>query len=140
MANKFDLLVIGGGSGGLAAAKKASSYGASVALTEMDKIGGTCVNLGCVPKKIMWYAGAIAESYQFGRDYGFHCKDVNFNFEKLVGYRNEYIRKLNQIYEKQLQDHHIHYVKGQAIFLDSNTIKINDECYTADQYCDCYRL
>src|SRR5579862_9736311 len=132
MKKHYDLLVIGGGSGGLACAKKAASYGASVALVEMDRIGGTCVNLGCVPKKIMWYAGEIASAYHAGLNYGFTCQDYTFDFEKLVTHRQQYITQLNQIYEQQLQDNNIDYYKDQAMFRDSHTIEIKNEYYTAN--------
>lgn len=128
---EFDLLVIGGGSGGLAVAKKAASYGATVALVEANHIGGTCVNRGCVPKKMMWYAGEIAEAYRLAQGYGFQYHDVNINFETLVTNRQEHIAKINQVYEKQLQDQHICYIRGSAQFVNAHTIKVNDESYTA---------
>ena len=128
---KFDFLVIGGGSGGLAAAKKAASYGAKVALIEMGRLGGTCVNLGCVPKKITWYASQLAECYHFGSGYGFHCDDLTFDFEKLVIRREKFIKTLNQIYEQQLKKNGVSYIKGCAQFLNPNSIVVDDESYTA---------
>ena len=71
MSGEFDLLVIGGGSGGLAAAQRAAGYGARVALVEAGRLGGTCVNVGCVPKKLIWIAAELAGAVQDARDYGF---------------------------------------------------------------------
>src|SRR5690606_23785902 len=67
MGETFDLLVIGGGSGGLAAAQRAAEYGARVAIVEKDRLGGTCVNVGCVPKKVMWYAAELAHGLSMPR-------------------------------------------------------------------------
>ena len=71
MAARFDVLVIGGGSGGVAHARRAAEYGASVALVEAGRLGGTCVNVGCVPKKVMWYAAQHAHHFAHAADYGF---------------------------------------------------------------------
>jgi glutathione reductase (NADPH) len=132
MTTEFDLLVIGGGSGGLAMAKKAATYGVRVAVIEMDRIGGTCVNVGCVPKKMMWYAGEMAEFDHVGKAYGFQHKETLFNFEELVKRREQYIIQLNQLYRQQLQDASIRYIQGLATFVNPNTITVNNEYYTAD--------
>ena len=71
MAQHFDYIAIGGGSGGIASANRAAMYGKKVALIEAKELGGTCVNVGCVPKKAMWYAGQIADALRYGSDYGF---------------------------------------------------------------------
>lgn len=133
MAKQMDLIVIGAGSGGLAMAKKAAALGAAVVLIEKGKIGGTCVNVGCVPKKMTWYAGDIAEKFHLAASYGFHGKDYSFDFKEFVLRRQQYIVKLNQIYAHQLQTSHIHYVQGVAEFIDSHAIKVNNEVYTAHQ-------
>src|SRR5690242_9054864 len=109
MVKHYDLLVVGGGSGGIATAERASAFGANVAIIERNRLGGTCVNEGCVPKKIMWYAGQLADAYHFGEDYGFQCQGLNFNFKKLVTHREQYIAKLNKIYEDRLQKNKITY-------------------------------
>ena len=81
MAKHFDYLVIGGGSGGIASARRAASYGAKVALIEGGAIGGTCVNVGCVPKKVMWNAAHMAEAVGDAPDYGFDIKSKGFNWK-----------------------------------------------------------
>ncbi len=132
MAKHVNLLVIGGGSGGLAAAKKAAFYGASVALIEMGRLGGTCVNVGCVPKKMMWYTGEIADAYHRGPAYEFKHGDLRFDFEKLVTRREQFIAKLNLLYQQQLQQSGVQYIKGVAVFSDAHTVIVNHDTYTAD--------
>jgi glutathione reductase (NADPH) len=128
----FDLLVLGGGSGGLSAATQSASYGAKVALINSGPLGGTCVNSGCVPKKITWYAGQLAEAYRVGSDYGFQSSPLKFDFEILVNHRKQFIKKLNQFYEDRLQKNNIHYIKGSGVFLNPNTIAVNETSYTAN--------
>jgi glutathione reductase (NADPH) len=132
MTQCYELIVIGAGSGGLAAAKNAASLGAKVALIEKDMIGGTCVNLGCVPKKIMWYAGNLVEASHYGHDYGFDFQTHLPDFSTLVSHRQRYISSLNQLYAKQIEQHNIAYIKGQAQFLDQKTIKVNDQFLHGD--------
>lgn len=133
MDKDFDLLVIGGGSGGLAAAQKAAAYGVKVALVERGLLGGTCVNLGCVPKKITWNASYLAELDHFGKAYQFNYEKLNFNFTQFVLERRSYIKKLNDLYEQQLSKNKISLLKGQSTFLDPNSILVNNERYTAKQ-------
>lgn len=132
MTKHFDLIVIGGGSAGLATAKAAASYGATVALIENDRLGGTCVNLGCIPKKIMWYAGKFAGAYQLSESYGFHFENISLDFEKLVNHRDEFIKSLNSSYENRLSKDNITYLKGSAIFRDTSTIQVNNINYSAN--------
>ena len=81
---EYDIIAIGGGSGGIATMNRAGEHGAKAAVIEEKKLGGTCVNVGCVPKKIMWYGAQIAESlHHYGPDYGFTSSDVQFDFAKL---------------------------------------------------------
>lgn len=127
----FDLLVIGGGSGGLAAAQKAATFGAKVALIEKSKLGGTCVNAGCVPKKIMWYAAQLAENFRVISDYGFTVPSTSFDFSYLVKHREQYLRKLNQLYADRLTNNAITYLQGNATFADAHTIAVCDQTYTA---------
>ena len=95
MADKFDLVVVGGGSGGLAAAQRAAEYGAKVVLVESGRLGGTCVNVGCVPKKIMWNAAELASALVDARDYGFTSPDGALDFPALKHRRDAYLHRLN---------------------------------------------
>ena len=87
----FDLLVIGGGSGGLAVAEKAAQFGKQVAIIESWKLGGTCVNNGCVPKKVMWYAANLAHAVDDAEDFGIAVKRGDTDWYKLVSGRENYI-------------------------------------------------
>ena len=132
MTTHFDYLVIGGGSGGIASARRAASHGASCAIIEGNRIGGTCVNVGCVPKKVMWNAASIAETLHFASDYGFDVTLKKFSWEKIKQSRDAYIERLNGIYDKNLDASGVHRIDGWAKFLDANTVEVNGEQYTAE--------
>ena len=132
MSIHYDLICIGGGSGGIAAANRASEYGAKCAIIEQDKLGGTCVNLGCVPKKIMWYASMMQESIEDAAGYGFHIKGVEFQWKQLVKSREDYLRYLNQAYAKNLEKNGVTVIPGRASFIDSKTVAVAGQHYTAD--------
>ena len=102
MATHFDYLVIGGGSGGIASARRAAAYGAKTAVIESGAIGGTCVNVGCVPKKVMWNAASVAETLHDASDYGFDIEIKEFNWQKVKQSRDDYIQRLNKIYYKTI--------------------------------------
>jgi glutathione reductase (NADPH) len=95
--DQFDLLVIGAGSGGLACAQRAAEYGAKVAVIEPDRLGGTCVNVGCVPKKVMWNAASVAASLADARDYGFHVTVDGNDWAALKQKRDAVVLRLNGI-------------------------------------------
>src|SRR6516165_10582299 len=102
MTEKFDLVVIGGGSGGLAAAQRAAEYGARVCLVESGRLGGTCVNVGCVPKKLMWNASALGEGLKDAVGYGFAVEVSGHDWASLKEKRDAYVQRLNGIYESNL--------------------------------------
>ena len=129
---QYDFLVIGGGSGGIAAANRAASYGARVALIENDRLGGTCVNRGCVPKKIMWYGAGYAESFNEAKDYGFSHQGVDFDWASLVSRREAYIHRLNSIYETNLDKNKVDIIRGIGKFVDAHTVAVDDEHYQAE--------
>ena len=106
----FDLIVIGGGSGGLAGAQRAAEYGARVVLLEPKPLGGTCVNVGCVPKKIMWYAAELAHGIDAARAYGFDVQLRGQDFASLKSARDAYIGRLNGIYASNLAKKGIEHV------------------------------
>jgi glutathione reductase (NADPH) len=105
-----DLIVLGGGSGGLAAAQRAAEYGARVVLLEPARLGGTCVNVGCVPKKVMWNAAELATALAAAPDYGFSVIRDAHNFAKLKRSRDAYVRRLNGIYAGNLDKRGIQHV------------------------------
>src|SRR4029079_2310467 len=99
--NSFDLIVLGGGSGGIASAVRAAKYGAKVAVVESGHLGGTCVNLGCIPKKIMFNASIIAETLHHAADYGFPPVSAEIDWNTLVNKRTAYIERLRENYVKR---------------------------------------
>ena len=125
----FDFVVIGGGSGGLAAARRAAAkYGAKVALIESERLGGTCVNLGCVPKKIMYNAASLADSMGEASAYGFAPCDKSSGFgldwKELVSRRDAYLRKLNATYATNLEKEKVTVIKGKAAFIKPTILKV----------------
>ncbi|KAL8451888.1 hypothetical protein Emed_001768 [Eimeria media] len=109
----FDCVVLGGGSGGIAFARRAASYGAKVALVECGRLGGTCVNVGCVPKKIMWNAANAFEGLHGLRHLGVDFPEApRMNWERLVENREKYIRRLNGIYEQNLDKARVERFRG----------------------------
>ena len=133
MSSHYDLLVLGGGSGGIAAAVRARSYGARVAVVEDHRLGGTCVNVGCVPKKVMWYAASLAHMLDDARDYGFDVQRRGFDWGMLKSSRDAYVARLNGIYEKRLADTGIADIRGTACFVDGRTIEVNGERLSAER-------
>jgi glutathione reductase (NADPH) len=131
MSGNFDYLVIGGGSGGLASARRAASYGARVALFENARLGGTCVNAGCVPKKVMWNAANIAEALGDAAGYGFDADLHGFDWQRLKSARDAYITRLNGIYERNLTKDGVTIIRGLARFAEPRTLIVNGETYTA---------
>jgi glutathione reductase (NADPH) len=121
----FDLISIGGGSGGLACAQRAAEYGARTAVIEPKRLGGTCVNVGCVPKKIMWNASGVALSLQDANDYGFDVKAGESDWAELKRKRDAYVLRLNGIYERNLAAKGVSYVRGAARFIDAHTVEVN---------------
>lgn len=132
MSKHYDLIAIGGGSGGLSAAERAAQYGAKCAVVEMKKMGGTCVNVGCVPKKVMWYGADIAQSLHNAESYGFDVDVKGFNWGQLVEARENYIKGITDWYGNYLSDSNIDSIEGVARFVDAKTIDVNGEHFTSD--------
>ncbi|OAQ34375.1 hypothetical protein K457DRAFT_105316 [Linnemannia elongata AG-77] len=124
----YDYLVIGGGSGGLASARRAASYGAKVGLIEgSGRLGGTCVNVGCVPKKVMWNTASIAEAIHDAKEYGFpDVGPATFDWNTLKHKRDAYIKRLNGIYERNLEKDHVEYITGMASFISNNSVTLGN--------------
>lgn len=132
MSQHFDLICIGGGSGGIATVNRAASLGARCALIEKNHLGGTCVNLGCIPKKVMWLAGQTMQTIQNAPDYGFNLNYEGLNWLQLVANRSAYIERLIEHYEKALAQNKITLIKGEASFVNQRQITVNDQLYSAD--------
>ncbi|KAM6362098.1 glutathione reductase, mitochondrial isoform 9-T11 [Alca torda] len=132
-AAAYELLVLGGGSGGLAGARRAAELGARVALVEPRRFGGTCVNVGCVPKKVMWNAAVHAEFIHDHADYGFETPGVKFNWRTIKEKRDAYVRRLNDIYENNLKKAHIDVIRGYGKFTadPQPTVEVDGKKYTA---------
>ncbi|MCG3463263.1 glutathione-disulfide reductase [Xenorhabdus bovienii] len=133
MSKHYDYIAIGGGSGGIASMNRAAMYGQKCALIEAKALGGTCVNVGCVPKKVMWHAAQIAESiHQYGPDYGFDTTVNRFDWKTLIASRTAYIDRIHQSYERVLGNNKVDVIQGFARFIDAHTVEVNGEKITAD--------
>ena len=132
MSKHYDLIAIGAGSGGLSVAERAARYGKRCAVIESGKLGGTCVNVGCVPKKVMWYGAEIAHSLEMAGDYGFDVSNNGFDWAALVRKREEFIGGINTWYKSYLSDSDIDEINGHATFVDAHTLQVGDKTYTAD--------
>jgi glutathione reductase (NADPH) len=133
MSADYDLVVIGGGSGGIAAAVRAQSYGARVAVLEDHRLGGTCVNVGCVPKKVMWYTASIAHMLEDAGDYGFDVECRGFDWAGLKRSRDDFVKRLNGIYARRLADAGIADIRGTGRFVDARTVEVDGERLSADR-------
>jgi glutathione reductase (NADPH) len=131
MTTHYDFLVIGAGSGGLAASKRAASHGAKTAVIEQGRLGGTCVNRGCVPKKVMWNAASIAEVMREARDYGFDLGEPRLDWATLKGSRDALIDRLNSAHRRALEVARVTFIHGSAHFLDAGTLNVDGRRYTA---------
>lgn len=123
----YDLVVIGAGSGGLAAAQRAAEYGASVAVAEYGPLGGTCVNVGCVPKKVMWYAAETAHALEAAPGFGFDVTAGAHDWAGLKARRDAYIHRLNGIYAGNLEKRGVTLLRGRAALTGRDTLSVGDE-------------
>ena len=122
----FDLFVIGAGSGGVATARRAASYGAKVGVVEFDRLGGTCVNRGCVPKKLMVYASHFPEYFTASQGYGWSPVESTMDWPKMLTAVNDEVMRLNGIYERMLDNSGVKVFRGYGQFVDSHTIAIHE--------------
>jgi glutathione reductase (NADPH) len=127
----FDLIVIGGGSGGLASVQRAAEYGAKTVVIESGRLGGTCVNVGCVPKKVMWNASGIALGLADAADYGFGISAGGHDWGVLKQKRDAYIVRLNAIYARNLEAKGVALRQGAARLVDAHTIEVGGERLSA---------
>jgi glutathione reductase (NADPH) len=131
MVQSFDLLTIGAGSGGVAVSNRAASYGALCAVIESGPLGGTCVNVGCVPKKIMWNGAALAHAIDDSKSYGFDLGQHSFNWPTLKRARDAHVKSLNTHYERDLSRNGVDIIQGAARFVGPRTIMAGGKQYTA---------
>ena len=127
----YDFFVIGGGSGGVRAARIAAGYGARVAVAEERYLGGTCVNVGCVPKKLLVYAAHFGEDFEDAAGFGWAVGQRHFDWSKLIANKNGEIKRLNGIYERMLGDAGVRLIEATARLADAHTVAVGDDRYTA---------
>ncbi len=133
MAYDYDLLVIGAGSAGLAAAKQAAAYGATVAIAEPIQLGGVCTNRGCIPKKLLVYASEFAQLLAEASDYGWSLGTAKFDWQCFVANRDREIERIHQSQQQALSKAGIDIIPERAIFADAHTVKVGDRHLSADK-------
>lgn len=134
MTKHYDYIAIGGGSGGIASVNRAASYGKKCAIIEAKHLGGTCVNVGCVPKKVMFYGAQIAEAINhYAPDYGFDVDVKKFDFAKLVKSRQAYISRIHTSYDNVLAKNNVDVIRGFAKFVNKNILEVTFADGTTEQ-------
>jgi len=133
MTRHYDLLTIGGGSGGVAISNRAAQHGAKAALVERGRLGGTCVNVGCVPKKIMWNAAQLAHAVHDAADYGFVLGKHEFHWDRLKRNRDAYVLDLNGRYADALTTNRVDVIRGNARFIGPKTVVVDGERISGDK-------
>ena len=134
MTKHYDYIAIGGGSGGIASINRAASYGRKCAIIEAKHLGGTCVNVGCVPKKVMFYGAQIAEAINhYAPDYGFDVDVKKFDFAKLVESRQAYISRIHTSYDNVLAKNNVDVIRGFAKFVNKNTLEVTFDDGSTEQ-------
>ncbi len=131
MSDNYDLVVVGGGSGGLACAQRAAEYGARALVVESGRLGGTCVNVGCVPKKVMWNAAQISHAIHDAHEYGFRVSPGELDWPALKRGRDAYVLRLNGIYERNLANRKVELARGWATLDGPSAVKIGPRRVTA---------
>ncbi len=127
----FDLFTIGAGSGGIAASRRAASYGAKVALCEDDRVGGTCVLRGCVPKKLLVYGSRYAHDFEDARGFGWTVGETAMDWPRLIVAKNREVQRLSDRYVAMLEEANVTLVRGRATLTDAHTLSVNGERVTA---------
>ncbi len=133
MAYDFDLFVIGAGSGGVRAARFAAGFGAKVAVAESRYLGGTCVNVGCVPKKLMVYSSHFSEDFEHAKGFGWSVGEPSFDWPTLIANKDREINRLNGIYRKLLVDSGVTLLEGHAKIVGTQKVEINGQTYSAER-------
>jgi glutathione reductase (NADPH) len=132
MTQHYDLIAIGAGSGGLSVAERAALHGRRCAVVESGRLGGTCVNVGCVPKKVMWFGAGLAHALDDAAGYGFTVHGHDFDWGRLKTARDGYVGGINDWYGNYLADSGIDLLRGSARLVDARTVEVDGTRYTAD--------
>jgi glutathione reductase (NADPH) len=130
---EFDLFVIGAGSGGVRASRMSARYGARVAVAEASHLGGTCVNLGCVPKKLMVYASSFSAAAADAAGFGWTVPTPSFDWPTLIANKDREIERLNGAYRRSLEGAGVRIIEGRARLLDRHTVKVGGDSFTAER-------
>ena len=133
MTYDYDLFVIGAGSGGIATARRAAQYGAKVGIAEFSRLGGTCVNRGCIPKKLMVYASHFPDLFEDAQGYGWSPVQSTLDWKKMITAVNKELERLNGVYQRMIDNAGVDLMNGFAKFLDPHTLEIDDRKITADK-------
>jgi glutathione reductase (NADPH) len=133
MTYDYDLFVVGAGSGGVRAARMAAGHGAKVAVVEERYLGGTCVNVGCVPKKLFVYGSHFSEDFESAKGFGWSVDGVSFDWPTLRDNKTKEIERLNDIYENLLNNANVEIIDGRGVLVDAHTVKVGDKIYTAER-------
>lgn len=131
MSFDFDLFVIGAGSGGVRAARFAAGFGAKVAVAESRYLGGTCVNVGCVPKKLLVYGAHYHEDFEQAAGFGWTLGEAKFDWSTLIANKNREIHRLNGIYRNLLVNSGVTLLEGHAKLQDGHTVEVDGQCFSA---------
>ena len=130
---QYDLFVIGAGSGGVRAARMSAGLGARVAIAEDRYLGGTCVNVGCVPKKLFVYASHFAEDFENARGFGWNIDKTQFNWQTLLNNKNDEISRLNGVYQKILANAGVETKLGHGKIIDAHTVEVDGTEFTTER-------
>lgn len=133
MTYDFDLFVIGGGSGGIATARRAAEYGAKVGVAEFNRLGGTCVNRGCIPKKLMVYASRFPHLFEDAQGYGWSAVESKLNWQQMITAVNNEVERLNGVYERMLEKSNVEVIPARAKFLDHHTLEVDGRKVTSEK-------
>lgn len=133
MSYDYDLFVIGGGSGGIASARRAAEYGAKVGVAEYSRLGGTCVNRGCIPKKLMVYASHFPDLFKDAQGYGWSAVNSTLDWKAMTSVINKELERLNEVYDRMLDKAKVDLFRSYAKFVDPHTLEVGDRKITADK-------
>lgn len=129
----YDLFVIGAGSGGVRAARVSGAYGARVAVAEKLHLGGTCVNVGCIPKKLLYYASHFAEDFEDTAGYGWTVPQPTFDWPTLIRNKDQEIHRLNGVYQRLLKNAGVALHRGRAVVVDPHAVEVDGQRFTAER-------